>query len=249
MLGWPVTVKGTEFAYAFPKDWRGNNQSAEAAPFTEWTDAVNVDVGPWIDPSSHLYPIMYPSILDADSPFSLSDAPGASKADGLSYSLVGNESAYVYIVARRVYLGRVPVAFVPWYEQPRPAPFPPAPPSALNPAGCKTFNVVGAGDAAVNGKYTATSKPTSFTKDASHQLYFFAGHWKFAHEGVGPVYYTAQDTHGGAKRVPVTSWEGAPPSPNVTCAADGELVGRALKSDDAITIWNCTVLGTAACVS
>ena len=225
MLGWPENVKGTEFAYAYPKNWRGNNQSAEEAPFTEWTEAVTVDVGPWIDPSSHLFPIMYPSILDADSPFSLSAMPGASKADGLSYALVGNESAYIYIVARRVYLGRIPVAFVPWWQQPLPAPFPPPPPSALNPAGCKAFDVVGAGDAACNGKYVATSN-ISYTKDATHQLYFFGGHWKMAHEGVGPVYYTAHDIRGGVKRVPVTSWQGTPPSPNVTC------IDRPLKNDD-----------------
>jgi hypothetical protein len=39
---------------------------------------------------------MYPSLLDADSPFALGNGSSA----GLSYTLVGNRSAYVYFVIR-----------------------------------------------------------------------------------------------------------------------------------------------------
>jgi hypothetical protein len=159
----------------------------------------------------------YPSLLDSDSPLRL----GPGTADGLSFALVGNDSAHVYFVCRRNLLARIPVAFVPWYTQPQPVPFPPPPPAVLNPPGCRSFRVAGAGDAAVNGVYklatNVTGKPPSYTLDATHQLYNFAAHWKLAHEGVGPVYYTATGTRGGGMRVPVTSWAGRPPSPTVTC--------------------------------
>ena len=59
--------------------------------------------------------------------------------------------------------------------------------------------------------------PPVYSKDATHQLYCFSAHWKLAHKGVGPTYYTAISTHGRAEQVPITSWAGPPPSPNVTC--------------------------------
>ena len=230
MLGWPEGG-GTKFAYAFPKQ---RNQSASPSPFTEWAEAVEVDIGGWMDPTIFAGgAIMYPSLLDADSPFTL----GPGTADGLSFALVGNESAHIYFVSRRTLLARVPVAFVPWYTQPQPEPFPPPPPAKLNEANCKSFRVAGAGDAKVDGVYSlarnASGQPPSYSLDTTHQLYFFGGHWKMAHEGVGPVYYTASDTHGGAERVPVTSWAGAPPFPTVTCidAHAPSSMGR-LKLDD-----------------
>jgi hypothetical protein len=125
----------------------------------------------------------YPSLLDSDSPLRL----GPGTADGLSFALVGNDSAHVYFVCRRNLLARIPVAFVPWYTQPQPVPFPPPPPAVLNPPGCRSFRVAGAGDAAVNGVYklatNVTGKPPSYTLDTAHQLYNFAAHWKLAHEG------------------------------------------------------------------
>eukprot|EP01046_Picozoa_sp_COSAG06_P037504 COSAG06_NODE_4239_length_4440_cov_13.692237_1_plen_387_part_10 len=93
----------------------------------------------------------------------------------------------------------------------------------------------------VDGVYSlarnATGQPPSYSLDTTHQLYFFGGHWKMAHEGVGPVYYTTSDTHGGAERVPIT-WAGAPPFPTVTCIdaqrrtkLDAGIL-RTLKTDD-----------------
>ena len=140
---------------------------------------------------------------------------------GLSYSLVGNDSLAVYFVVARKNIARLPVAWVAAGTPPPPMPFPPPPPSPLNPAGCTAFEVASAGEVAVNGLYKLASNTTTtgpiFSKDADHQLYHFGAHWKLAHHGVGPTYYTATDTHGGGKRVPVTSWTGPPPFPTVTC--------------------------------
>lgn len=48
-MGWPEGVAGqTSFAYAYP---RQHNQSGSARAFTEWTDAVQVDLKGWMDPA------------------------------------------------------------------------------------------------------------------------------------------------------------------------------------------------------
>jgi hypothetical protein len=145
-----------------------------------------------------------------------------SDALGLSYALVGNESLALYYVVARAYILRLPVAWVPAGTAPPPQPFPPPPPSPLNPKGCARFTVAGAGLTGVNGVYVQAPPsppggPPTFAKDATHQLYYFGGNWKLAHQGVGPVYYVATDTHGGAAQVPVRSWTGQLPYPTVTC--------------------------------
>ena len=235
MLGWSGGSNSFSYSYAAP-------QADAPAPFTEWSTAAEVDTTGYMDPAVFDgEDLMYPSLLDADSPFEL----GKGSATGLSYQLVGNNSAYVYIIARRSMVARIPVAFVPWYTQLEPVPFPPQPPSPLNPANCTSFRVAGAGTVAVNGVYNReveaeggsssgqrggsrssggggggqgpAEAPACFTKDATHQIYHFGSHWKMGHMGVGPVYYTAADTHGGGTRVPVDSWEGPPPFPTVTC--------------------------------
>lgn len=88
----------------------------------------------------------------------------------------------------------------------------------------------GAGRADVNGLYKLVShgvadvpndrydSPPTFSKDMNHQLYYFGTNWKLAHKGVPPVYYIATDTHGGSKQVPMLSWKGQLPTPNVSCA-------------------------------
>lgn len=74
-----------------------------------------MDVSGYLDPAIFDgESIMYPSLLDADSPFRLDNWAGTTA--GLSYSLVGNNSAYVYVVVGRTLIARVPVAFVPWYD-------------------------------------------------------------------------------------------------------------------------------------
>ena len=93
--------------------------------------------------------------------------------------------------------------------------------------------IAGAGTAAVNGVYKKTNERSSdgmpvFELDASHQLYRYAGQWKLAHLGTGPVYYVA-DSHdtAGPPRGGAASWSaeaGAlPPPSNVGCDAAAPL--------------------------
>ena len=64
MLGWPETLENV-VAYAFPAWERG---SAEA--FTSWKPAQLLDITGWCPPSvCRGQALMYPSLLDADSPF------------------------------------------------------------------------------------------------------------------------------------------------------------------------------------
>ena len=61
------------------------------------------------------------------------------------------------------------------------------------------ITISGAGTAAVNGVYKKKNESFSdgmpvFELDSSHQLYRYAGQWKLAHMGTGPVYYVA-DSH------------------------------------------------------
>ena len=188
MLGWPEGG-GQKIAYAYPETEPGSANS-ESGAFTRWTEATQVDLRGWISGDlSGGENLMYPSLLDADSPFAL----GHGTAAGLSYSLVGNASAFVYFVIRRTLIARVPVAFVPWFAQAAPEPFPPPPPSPLNPKTCTTFAVTGAGDSRVDGVYKqlgpshVSDHLPIYQKDPSFQLYHY-GHWKIAHLGVGPVY-------------------------------------------------------------
>lgn len=220
MLGWPEGSKN-QVAYAF-SDW----DLSSAEPFTSWSTPQYLDITGWVPPAIDTGEnLMYPALLDADSP-----ELGRGGANGLSYALVGNKSLALYYVVSRSYIFRLPVA---WVSSDTPAPqppFPPAPPSPLNPKDCRTFLVIGAGRADVNGLYKLDTHPAAaevshrghdltptFTKDARHQLYYFGDNWKLAHKGVPPVYYVATDTHGGSTQVPELSWKGQMPYPKVAC--------------------------------
>ena len=100
--------------------------------------------------------LMYPSLLDHDSPFSL----GAGTSAGLSYTLLGNNSAYLYFVIGRALVVRLPVAFFPADTPAPPVPYPPTP-SPLNPLACEGFEVAGAGREYVNGIYKRTLRQVS----------------------------------------------------------------------------------------
>jgi hypothetical protein len=165
-------------AYFFPSE---AESTRGPAPFSAWeagrypTKGTRkmIDLDGWLDPC-HIscFSMMYPNLLDHDSPFGLShpqqqiaveeaDADGARaadnsggdghtrSADGLSYGLVGNSSLFLYFVVQRHLIVRVPVAwFLPGQALPR-GPFPPPMAPILNPANCSTLRVVGAGLAGV----------------------------------------------------------------------------------------------------
>lgn len=206
LLGWV----GTKVTYSFPA-W---DERALDAPFTAWTDESYMDITSWMDPMLfHGQPLMYPSLLDHDSPFEL----GRGTSAGLSYGLLGNKSAHLYFVIGRKYIARLPVSFAPAGTPVPPGPFPPAPPPPVNPQDCTEFNITGAGVTGVNGVYCATDDPKSFSLNPTHQLYEFGGEWKLGHRGDGPVWYFGVKST--AVGVPITGWTGdQPPAPKVVCA-------------------------------
>lgn len=65
--------------------------------------------------------MMYPVLLDHDSPFSLgTDRDSLEvRASALSYGLVGNESLHIYFVVARSLIVRIPVA---WFDADAPVP-------------------------------------------------------------------------------------------------------------------------------
>lgn len=69
---------------------------------------ADLDITGWVPPNIDTgETLMYPSLLDADSP-----ELGRGTANGLSYALVGNESLALYYVVARAYIYRLPVAWV-----------------------------------------------------------------------------------------------------------------------------------------
>jgi hypothetical protein len=225
MLGWPEGTTN-QVGYAFP-GWQRNGDAA----FTQWQKGGdNLDITGWVPPSLGLTAehLMYPSLLDADSPFEL----GAGTSEGLSYTLVGNKSAYVYFVIGRKYIARIPVA---WVAANAPSPVPPFPPPPPNPRNCTDFNVSFSGRGDVNGMYQKTGRTSSlglpvYELDGTHQLYAMCGgpgkcRWTLAHEGVSSeVYYETESIYGA--EVPVSAWGlgagGNPPTPIVACVHDGQ---------------------------
>jgi hypothetical protein len=232
MTGWPegtVNMVG----YSFPNWGNGNTSEASASdhttgaaagPFTAWSPGQYLDISGWLPPSiSGCGAMMYPSLLDHDSPFDLAQAdspssPTASSA-GLSYALVGNRSAHLYFIVSRKYIVRLPVAFVAHDAPPPPMPYPPAP-STLNPKGCKHLKVKGAGDAGVNGMYTDTGKRSKdgtpiYQKDAQHQAWHLS-RWKLGSYGHTIAYEASGSS---SKQVPVNGWGGCgvTDAPTVTC--------------------------------
>lgn len=211
MLGWPEAGKSNKLAYAYPA-WTFGSDSK----YTEWSDAQYMDITEWLDPEIFgASQLMYPSFLDADSPFTLGEGSPA----GLSYSLLGNKSAFVYFVISRKYLARIPVAFVPGDTPDPPAPFPPAPPPSVDPTVCPEFLVEGAGQSDVNGLYMRSSRLKSelpmFQMDGTHQLYSLESRWRLAYFGHS-VFYTTPASADAT--VPSAGWgEGVEPAPTVTC--------------------------------
>eukprot|EP00041_Stephanoeca_diplocostata_P020047 m.439889 g.439889 ORF g.439889 m.439889 type:complete len:271 (-) comp21459_c0_seq2:153-965(-) len=224
----PVTIE-SNITYYFPA---ADGEVTGDAPFTAWEEAQQqLNLDEWMDPctiGANKYTFMYPNLIDHSSPFDLSkDGSIHDQTDGLSYTLVGNQSLYLYAVLSRQFIVRVPVAwFQPGEVTPNP-PFPtPTPSSVVNPLNCSRLLVKGAEIDGVNGMYVLESKhspvgePPKYTLDTTHQLYYFQGHWKLAHFAVGPTYYVAQAVKGLA--VPVNGWNDprcAPPV-TVTCTFD-----------------------------
>lgn len=202
LLAWPSGKRTPRVTYAFPA---ASGAADGAAPFTAWEVPTYLDLSGWFDPCTGLEELdfMYPNLIDHDSPFSLSSGTTREeaeddlvKSDGLSYTLAGNRSLYIYAVLQREYIVRIPVA---WFQEGQtlpPAAYPPPPqtPPRLNPTGCIKFKVVVGGKSGAAGVYTRQGKATDgtylYVKDASHQLYHFQGAWVLGHKGV-KRYYTA----------------------------------------------------------
>ncbi len=233
MLGWPEGRVNT-VSYSFPKR-KGGQHAAETAPFTAWGNASFLNVDAWLDPHLFADTLMYPTVMDHDSPFSLlpdgDDASAADRATALSYGLLGNKSMYLYFVVARGYIARLPVA---WFDADAPVPrgpYPPAPPIA---AGCRQLEVVGAGMADANGVYTRANdrlynNRSFFEKDDGHQLYCTgprtgpACRWTLAHYAHPPTFYEAGARSEGAAAPPPEGWTaaasqaGVAPFPVVRC--------------------------------
>jgi hypothetical protein len=228
MMGWPEGTTDT-VGYSFPA-W----ETGSAAPFTEWAPAQYLDIGDWVPPQLRgCGRLMYPSLLDADSP-SLGSPGGHDSGDsgdddtraaGLSYGLLGNQSVALYFVVGRKFIMRLPVAFLPaGAPDPAPGPYPPTPP-VPNPENCSAFKVTGAGLADVNGEYRkkqggehAEGGPAAayplYQKDTDHQLYHFQSHWTLGWMGHVAHYET---TSSSEPAIPVR-WPGCGwGTPTVTC--------------------------------
>jgi len=234
MLGWPGKGKGpNKVSYAFPAWQRGGGDGT--APFTSWSAAQYLDISDWVPPELQgCGPLMYPSLLDADSPFNLAGTKdGTTGADrdvessslGLSYGLIGNASTSLYFVVRRKFLMRLPVAFVAG-EAPAPAPGPFSTAShVMNPTNCSVFEVAGAGRGEVNGRYARKDyfrrvgrshmAYPLYQKDAKHQLYHFQNRWTLGWRGHEVMYEVVSSK---SAAIPV-KWPGCGlGSPTVTCA-------------------------------
>lgn len=243
--GWPsyvmtgLTAGGQAVVY-FPA-WDGHDyhidddfddEKLAKAPFSAWTshDASPVDLSEWTDPCfpELTAPMMYPNLIDHDSPFGLShddhdDDNAETKADGLSYGLIGNSSLYLYYIVRREFIVRVPVAwFVPGQTSPR-GPYPkPVTPPPLNPIDCQVISVQGGGGRgeqggpdSVNGLYHVHGGPDKaggrlrYRMDVDHWIYHFQKQWILGRPGTaGRHYVTAPvDVAGQGLGVPET-WGG-----------------------------------------
>jgi len=225
MLGWPESHRN-KLSYSFPSEV---GTPGGAAPFTDWTAAEEVDISSWMDPHTigGLGELMYPSLIDHDSPFDLAQ-DGAAPGDGLSYGLVGNRSLHVYVVFRRAFIVRFPVAWFRAGEIVPKGPFQPVPP---NPIDCQMLRVSGAGLEGVGGDYLL-QRPSFFRKDDDHHIYCSgkAGQkcrWRMAKHSVNPLYYEADEIYDGHSAVPACGWmiaaglAGVPPFPTAICAPQG----------------------------
>eukprot|EP00947_MAST-08B_sp_MAST-8B-sp1_P001548 g1548.t1 len=172
MFGWPEgKAQVVSYSFASVRAAGGGRRRRtrrihdEAQPFTEWSPAQYLDVSDWLDPHTLKgLKLMYPVLLDDDSPFTLRSKrqqdPVQAAADMLSYNLIGNRSLHLWAVFERQLIVRIPVAWqAPPSTKPRPeppaGPFPPLPPV---PANCSFVRVSGAGLAGVDGDYKKTSR-------------------------------------------------------------------------------------------
>eukprot|EP00037_Helgoeca_nana_P037292 m.15439 g.15439 ORF g.15439 m.15439 type:complete len:559 (+) comp8660_c0_seq1:210-1886(+) len=205
MVGLPSGKNGSKVSVFLP--------AAEGAPFTTWVEGQpDLDLDSWMDPCTiggGQHEWMYPNLIDHASPFGLSDGGDAMhRSDGLSYTLVGNSSLYLYAVLSRAFIIRIPVA---WFQpgQPLPtAPFPPAPPPALNPAGCTQFRVSDASIAAVNGIYNRSGQMVAdgtyrYKLDDAHELYHFQATWRLGQPSVAVYYVAHRDIAARGDAVPI----------------------------------------------
>jgi hypothetical protein len=229
--GWPTHVmtglKGGVggVSYFFPVK---GGEAGGAAPFTAWAPNAEaahkqVNVEAWLNPcgvGGGKYDLMYPNLLDHDSPFGLSaggesaddddDTKTDRKTDGLSYGLVGNTSLYVYFVLQRQYIVRVPVAwFRPGQTLPKGPYQPSSAPPPLNPATCSAVTVAGAGS--FSGTYTIATKINidgthDYKMDVNHSIYHFDKNWIIGKPGRGghEEYTAPGDVNGQGVGVPKT---------------------------------------------
>lgn len=229
MIGWPTGAhavhanrfKQQTISYAFSppspaadsgssdSPANNNNSYSNDPRFTTWEPAQCLAVQEWLDPR-HFgagWTMLYPTIIDHDSPFGLSGGSNnvETLADGLSYSLVGNSSLYLYFAVKAAdgvgYTVRLPIAWIAAGAPEPPSPFPPPKP-ACGASEVDSVVVTGAGANSVNGVYRKTNRTTpapgsepAFELDAQHQLYSERGVWRLAFPGTG-VYYVGSSSSG-----------------------------------------------------
>lgn len=220
LLGWPEG-RSNQVSYSLMRGELGPS-------LAEWPEMRSLDISGWLNPHTigGLGKLMYPQLIDHESPFYLTydqqlpEPDELDISDGLSYGLVGNQSLYLYWVVARKYWVRVRLAWVPATAASPPEPFPPLAPLS---ASCASVRVTGAGLEGVDGVYQATTSHQYFTKDAMHALYQYGGHWTLAHHGV-EVYYQAiasSASKSGKEGPPAEGWgEGSSlmPFPVLACA-------------------------------
>jgi hypothetical protein len=185
-----------------------NNSSSSSSDsndprFTTWEPAQYLHIQEWLDPwrFGGDWKILYPTIIDHDSPFGLSGGSNSVEtlADGLSYSLVGNSSLHLYFVvnAAEATIVRLPVAWIAAGAPEPPSPFPPPKP-ACDASKADSVVVAGAGVDGVNGVYHKTNRTEGpepvFKLDAQHQLYSEHGIWRLAFPGTGTYYVGSTET-------------------------------------------------------
>ena len=204
--------------------------------FTSWHLAGNVDVTDWLDPHIFADSLMYPTLLDHDSPFTLGHTTGTGGGDedvatALSYGLVGNRSLHIYFVVERSYIARIPVA---WFDAGATLPAGPFPPLPLNSPGCPALRVSGAGLAGIDGVYRLAPgrtyrNRTFYEKGAEHQIYCSGSatrscRWTISHFAHPPTFYESAG-RGGELAPPSEGWlvgegqAGVPPFPTVQCVS------------------------------
>jgi hypothetical protein len=206
-------------AYAF------SSQGDFAAAITSWDNqnrTLDLGVDRYLTVGGA---VQYTSLLDTSSPaLGVSAAGGDTRGtvEGNSYALFGNATGYLYFVMNRSIVRRR-ILFTDQAPPPPPPPLPPAP------GGCKTFNVAGAGQDDVNGRYTMTNDTSDgspvYAKDDAHQLYRYNSVWKLAQRfNSSAVHYAAQQQNTALP--PPEGWRlfttqsATPPAPEMVVCGD-----------------------------